>query len=797
MFLGREKGLLIAEKYSLMKEIQTGYNKIKNSLPYELDFLCQSGHLMQLAAPNGYNEKLGETWAWDLLPIFPEDMGGWKYEVIPATKDKAYAIRDAIRSKKYSFIVHAGDPDREGEYLVRLVLAWAKNTLPVKRFWTNDITEKSVVAALRALKNDNEPFYENIAKAAYCRAHFDWLCGMNLTRAATLALHTTARIGRVKTPTLKIVVDREKEIANFKPVTVYEIETVYRQGFSGILFDENGNVSFQTKTEAEHFIASQLTPQAVVKIVKIKKETMYAPQLYTLSSLQVDAGKKHGYDPDRVLDIVQSLYNKQFLSYPRTACPYLSSNMAAEFPARLQAAAAAPGINAFVQKLTPANISGIVSNKKYINDKALEKEGHSAIVPTDQKPDFNTLTRDEQNIYQMVASRFVAIFLPPQITECTKVVTDNNGNLFRSTGRVVLQKGFTELLPVKNTDEKLPVLQEGATIDVKETHPKEKTSTCPKRYTAGDLIDIMSNPVKFLQDSKNKDIIKEVKGIGTEATRASIIRELIKNGYIREEKRRSKAPLLYAEPSGVAMIDNLSGKNFVAVDLTAEWERKLKAVEHGEMANVALEKEIRAFIEREVTALRGAHFPTVNYPTQNNVPVGVCPKCGAHVVQTPKAYSCEQSREQKCDFVIWKNLCGKTLSEKSIQELLEKGCTQSPVKGFVSKTGKKFDAYLVLDENKKVAFSFERPRDAAESPLPCPMCGKPLIEKTNLYACSDGGCGFVLWKKVAGKTLGQKQVEQLLKNGQTGVIKGFTSKAGKKFDAKLQFKNGKTSFVFD
>lgn len=797
--MSNKRGLVIAEKASLMQDIQAGYRKIKNTLPFELDFLCQSGHLIEQVPPEKYMDRWGEKWNWDALPIDPDAAGGWKYQVIPATKQKAYAIRDALRSGKYDFVVHAGDPDREGEYLVRLVLDWAHNKLPVMRFWTNDTTEKSIITALKNLHNDNDARYENTAKAAYCRAKFDWLCGMNFTRAASLAMHVTARIGRVKTPTLKIVVDREKEIAAFKPETVYEIVADYVQGFKGVMCEENTPVTFQTKEEADRFVSASLGKTAKVEDVRIKKETTYAPTLYTLSSLQVDASRKYGFTPDEVMDLVQSLYNKKLLSYPRTSCPYLSSNMVSEFPQRLASASVVPELSSVIQNISSKEIQTVATMKKYINDKELDKEGHSAIVPTEEAPVWEDLTENEKKIYETVARRFAAIFLPPQIAELTRVITDNNGHKFVSNGKVVLQKGYTELYPPKEKAETLPALRQGEEVTVREFQLKDKTSVCPKRYTAGDLIEIMSNPVKFLQNADNKEIIKAVKGIGTEATRASIIKELIKNGYIEERRGRGKAPALYATPSGTAIIETFQNENFVAVDMTAEWEQKLKQVENGEESDVKLQQQIKTYVNEEINRLRAVQSSPGVFLQQKGEIIGQCPKCRGNVSAFTKGYRCEHNtgkEDRTCDFVIWKTICGKTIPETAVKALLKSGYTANPIKGFTSKQGKRFDAYLVLDKDGKVSFSFEAPAPGSQS-FRCPVCGGTLTEQASTYSCTDKECGFQLWKTVCGKSLTKKEVQQLLEKKRTEKIKGFISKRGKRFDAVLVLEDGKVKFEFN
>lgn len=746
-----QTGLLIAEKDSLCTVIKDEYDKIKNELPYRLDFAVQSGHLVTLKEPQEYDEGL-KKWSWETLPIFPSEMGGWKYKVIPATKKKFFIIKDKLQHNHYDFIVHAGDPDREGEYLVHLVLRLLKCELPVKRFWTNDILPRSIEKELKNLHNDAEPKFQNLLKSAYCRAHFDWIFGMNMSRAASLSMQGVARCGRVKTPVLKIVVDREYEIQNFKPQTFYTINSDYLEGFSGVLFDENGEISFPTKQKAESFISSQLGKTAKIVETHKEKKTSYAPALFNLSTLQVEASKKFGFGPDETLSIVQSLYEKKFLSYPRTSCVFLSSEMFNYFDDILNSITAVPGLKPFTDQITDENKLSVKENKKYINDAKIEEEGHTALIPTAIQPQWDQLSEKEQLIYQTVAKRFAAIFLPPIIYENTIIITDNNGHTFKTAGRIILQKGFADLYGANYKDIVLPDMNEGDTVRVKQISPIEKKTACPKRYTSGDLISLMASPAKFLHNQGYKNIIKEIKGIGTEATRAEIIKELLQNGYMEERKGKGKAKYIYATKTGIAIIDNLKNSDIVSVDLTAEWETKLKEIEKGTKAVKDFDNEAKQYIIDNINYFKTANITSIKDLDRT---VGICPKCGKPLFASQKGWYCTGFKDG-CDFFLRKVICGKRLTDNQLKSLAEKGYSPN-IKDLKTKNGETFEAFLVLDKD----------------------CNIHFVRST-----------------INEKKLTESNLKQLINKGKTGKIKGFTSKNGKKFDAKLVMDNYIIKFDF-
>lgn len=617
-----QHALLIAEKPSLMREIQAVYEKHKGDIPYGIDFTSQSGHLLTLKLPREMDDTIHSR-SWDNLPYVPEDHGGWQYKVIQEKKQGKYLtpaerykqISNKLHSGEYQFVIHAGDPDQEGELLVNIVLRQAANRLRVMRFWTNDLTEPHILYALQHLKDDEkDPMLVHLLEAAYGRQHSDYRVGMNISEAASLKMHANIACGRVMTPILAIVCRREDEIENFHPTTVYGVQADYAEGFTGQLYDaraseteevgddqKKGTVYFETAREAEELIR-KLEKTGKVTRYTVKRTNTKAPKLYKLSSIQTDAGHLYGYPADKVLALCQSLYEKKILSYPRTDCEYLSSDE--NFFGILKALNTLPDFHPFIKTISRAAIEQTGKDRRWINDKALEDSGHSALRPTTVVPGGNSLSADEWNIYRLVARRFIAMFLPPLVQDSTEILTDISGYTFRSTGKTVVSPGYTSIFGSKPEETTLPVHKEGDELSVREFEKTEKTTECPKRFTSPDLIAACENPLKYLQDKELKKLGKNLK-IGTPATRSSIIRKLINLEYIKES-RKGKTTYIIPSANGRAIIRNLNGMMICRVDMTGIWEEELEQVRQGEETLQALDAGMKDTVAAMVREIRQA-----------------------------------------------------------------------------------------------------------------------------------------------------------------------------------------------
>ena len=790
------RALLIAEKPSLMREIQTVYNKINH--PDSIDFMAFAGHTMSLCEPNDYCDEWAAKWDWNQLPMVPTT---WRTKV-SADKTSLYAsIRNKLDSGHYDYIINACDPDREGQAIFQYVYDHLKCKLPIKRFWTNDLTEGAIEKSLCNLRYSGDglkPDLDNLTMASMLRGRFDWLVGMNMTRAATLKMHSTVRTGRVKTPTLAIIVKRELEIRNFKPVTTFELVSNYKEGFSGVLFDDEGNVSFTTKDGADKIIKA-LGDQALVESVTKSTAKTAPPTLYKLSDLQIDTSKMFGYGADKTLELVQSLYEKKVLSYPRTDNRCISSALAKDFDKLLASVACIPELESYAKAAIgdKALLAKVAKDKKYVDDAKLAESGHYAIVPTTVRPNLNSLSVDEKNVLITVYKRFLSIFLPPLVEEKTVVVTNNNDYKFKTNGKVLVDKGFMVLYNNQFNDTNLPALKKGQKVNVKNFEMKEKTSTPPQRYSDGTLINVMDNPIKFLDDESLKNIMKEKHGIGTEATRANIISELVKNGYI-EKKGKGKVEYIYATETGISIIQNLTGMDITSVDLTGIWEEKLQKIEQGAMSAKDFEKEMIAFVSKSITDIKEANMGQV-FSSDKFPVVGVCPKCGGAVHEGKNSYFCANYKKT-CDFAVSNKILNTKISATEIKKVLSG--KKSKEYEFTKNDGKKFKACLALDQNNNVSFAFgDKPATSTgakpATDMVCPICGKPIKDTGKFFLCTDykNPCTFLVSHEFNGATITASDLKKLL-NGET-LTKEFTWKSGKKSTNKLIMEDNRLKIIFD
>ena len=702
-----EKLLFIAEKPSLMRDCESTYRRNFKSIPYDIDFVALAGHVCGFVAPKEYDEW-NTQWKNITIPMVPSP---WKIDIIEGKNKLVKDIKDKITHGGYDGIICGTDPDREGS-LIYYLLASKLGILKKKtyRFWVHDLTDKGIMDAFNSMVDmSKDTFQKNLTEASILRSKFDWLIGMNFTVAATVHTNSLMKIGRVKTPTLKIVYDNCMAIDNFKPVTTYEIESVYKEGFSGAHVDTR----YKTKEEAEKIIKS-LGKTASVTNVEKKTVKTAAPQLYKLSSLQIDASKAYGFTPDRTLELVQGLYEKhKLVSYPRTDCCFVSTALAKDFSKLLKACRPVTGMASVVDGI-PANAqSDVTKNKKYVNDAEVNKSSHTALVPTGKIPDLSLITPDEEKILTMIYKRFIAIFLPNLVEEKCVVITKNDGNgmEFKSNGKVVVDRGYTAIYDTKIEDNELPALKKGQSVNVKEFKINDKTTTPPARLTEGTLIKEMENISKYIDDKELKDVMSEAAGIGTPATRGAIISSLISDGYI-EAKKSKKVASLYITEMGKTYIENLIGFSIVSPELTAEWEKKLKEIEQSELDAKTFEIQMLDFINEVSKEMKTAEMKKSSERPGSSSAAGEviakCPKCGKNIYENSKAFSCE---DRDCGCVIFKddkffNSIGKKMNKTTAKKLFND--KKIKVTGCRSKSGKTYDAIIKVSfEGKYANYSME------------------------------------------------------------------------------------------
>ena len=786
-----QKALLIAEKPSLMRDIKNAYEHCKNELDYDITFISQAGHLVELLDPVELNPAY-KSWDVNLLPINPGKEGGWKYKVSNSARNLFNEISREIKSRKYDVIINAGDPDQEGELLVRLVLQKIGNTLPVLRFWSNATTSVDLERALHHLESNSNQKYENLYNAALIRQHADWLVGMNGSRAVADRIKGAPKIatGRVMTWVQTMIVDREDEIKNFIPKTVYGIKAVCTNGLEATLCetvtktDKDGKeqkgistVWFDTRQDAED-MAGTLSNQCTVEKVVKEKSTTYAPKLYNLGGLQSEAGKL-GYSASKTLEIVQSLYEKHYVSYPRTDCEVMSSND--NFRGII---ASAGSVQEYAQaaQYAAGRISQFVGIKKYVNDEELAKHGHSALVPTTDRPDFSRLSSDEITIYKMIAKRFLAAFYPPLIQEITSVLLSNNGQPLKASGKTVTDAGFTAFTGDTVQDTALPVVSEGDILTVKENQITEKTSTCPKRFTESSLVDAMMNPAKYLSDKTIKNDVKNL-AIGTSATRGNIIDKLIKDKYIEVKKGT-----YYPTDFGSFMIHTIRGISLCKTDTTGQWEQMLIKIRDGEMSYDDAVVQMESWVDELLKDIKGVNQASWGDGGQRGF-LMKCPGCGKDIIEGPRNFFCSGFRDG-CKYSIMKE--NANLKVKYSAEDAKKLFSGEIIEKTLTKDDKKWKQRLKFDPEAKWNPVFVQAEEV-QTEVACPCCGQRLTRKGKRISC--GSCGFGLWTEICGLALPDDELKYIFKNGRSSSkLNGFISKAGKKFSAELIFKkNGSES----
>lgn len=783
-----QKALLIAEKKSLRDSIESVYLKHKDEIPYDITFLNQVGHIVELLEPKELN-PIYEKWDADLLPIIPEQEGGWQYKVRSDTKDIYNQIYKEIHSGKYDIIIHAGDPDQEGELLVNLALKKMKNTLPVLRFWNNAQTEEDILAALKNMESDDLPKYKNLYHAALVRQHSDWRFGINSSRMLASKIYAgkgnRIACGRVMTVMQTLVTEREDEINNFVPKTVYGVKALFHNGMEGTLHEETKNADgiltleplfFDERQDAEKRINK--LPETV-QVIDVKKEniTTYAPKLFRLATIQNEMAK-YNFSSSKTLETIQSLYEKKFLSYPRTDCEVLSSND--DFLGMLNAVEQIPDFESYA-KLAKGNISKIIGMKKYVNDKELQKHGHTALVPTTKAPVLSMLSEDEQLVYRIICARFIAIFLPPLKQIKTTIIVKEKNDIFKISGKFTIDRGYCDFLKQNITESPLPDVFKGDILTLTKNSVYEKTSVCPKRYTEGSLIMALDNPAKYLQNKSLKDSIEKF-SIGTSSTAAGILEKLIKTDkYIKVENN-------YLKPTefGSFMVHSIRRLPLCDVDTTAQWEQVLSKIKNGEMDYKQAEYYMQEEVEKLMKDIES--LPTVSYGnSQTSNVIMTCPVCGKDIIETSKNFFCAGYKDG-CKVSLPKTFLSAKFNEKDFRNLVDGETIEKTLK----KDSKSWKQKLAFDKKEgKLIFQKEEEK---ETSLICPDCGKNLKKKDSQLICS---CGFKIWTKIAKKQLTDSELDYILKHGKSkNKINGLHKSNGGTFSAYICLKDGKFEFSF-
>ena len=652
------------------------------------------GHLVELAPADAYDPRYSK-WAYDDLPIIPQP---WQFQVLPDTRKQFNILRQLMGREDVDTVVCATDAGREGELIFRLTYNLCKCTKPIKRLWISSMEESAIRKGFNDLADGQK--YDNLYAAALCRAKADWLIGINGTRLfTTLYKGKTLNVGRVLTPTLTLLAEREAAIEHFKKEKFYTVE-LDAQGLRA------ASGKFNSKTDAEKLRSACLGKTAVVQSIAKKDKTERPPKLYDLTTLQREANRLFDYTAQQALDYLQSLYEKRLATYPRTDSRYLTEDMAEGLPALCSTVA---GALSFMEgQPLPVNAAQVVDSSKVTD--------HHAVIPTAEiaSADLAALPTGERNILYMIAVRLLCAVGEPHTYAETAVTLDCGGASFMTKGRTVAaagwkgtEKAFLSTLKQKAEEPapSLPVLSDGQRLEGADALLKQGTTSPPARFTEDTLLSAMEHA--SAEDFAALESVERT-GLGTPATRAATIEKLVKSGFV-ERKKKQLLPTEKGLALSWAMPDQLK-----SAKLTAEWEDRLGAVERGELAPEDFMAGITAMLTGLVRSYRNVAVAPSPLSESGRAGIGKCPRCGKNVVEGKKSFYCEGYHDTpSCGFALWKNdrfftNKRKELTKKIAASLLKTG--RAAVTGlFSEKKGVFYDATVVLNDDggKFVRFKLE------------------------------------------------------------------------------------------
>ncbi len=619
------KSLVLAEKPSVGREIARVLKCNKKGNGYfEGDKYIVTwalGHLVTLADPEVYDDKY-QSWRMEDLPMLPKPL---KLVVIKQSGKQFNIVKELLNRKDVSDIVIATDAGREGELVARWILEKSRVNKPSKRLWISSQTDKAILEGFRNLKPSAQ--YDNLYKAAACRAEADWVVGLNITRALTCKHNAQLTAGRVQSATLAMIVNREEEIRSFKPKDYYVINAKAK-GFTLQWRDKNNNSSIFEEDKVNKILAHIRGKEAnVIDVTEIAKK-QYAPALYDLTELQRDANRIFGYSTKQTLSIMQRLYeNYKLLTYPRTDSRYISSDIVATLPDRLKA------ISIGSYRVCVAEILNgkINAHKGFVDDSKVSD--HHAIIPTEERGNTALLSNEERHIYDLVVKRFLSVMLPPYEYLQTTIKTDINGESFIAKGNVIKAKGWKKVYDraedlTEDEDEKdsqvLPQVKKGDKLDILSIESKQLKTKAPARFNEGTLLSAMENPQKYVAvDKISAKTLGETGGIGTVATRADIIEKLFN--------------MFYIEKNGKEIVPTGKGKQLIELVpeelksplMTAKWELELEQISKGKKEPRAFTEEMRKYAAELVQAVRGS----TDKFKHDNLSGAKCPNCGKYMLE--------------------------------------------------------------------------------------------------------------------------------------------------------------------
>ncbi|MDP1606382.1 MAG: DNA topoisomerase III [Rhodocyclaceae bacterium] len=809
------KQLIIAEKPSVAQDIAKalgGFTREGEYFESEHYVLSSAiGHLLELAVPEEYEVKRGK-WTFTHLPVIPPH---FTVNPIDKTADRLRLLTRLIKRKDVTGLVNACDAGREGELIFRYVLQHAlaeKNAKPIRRLWLQSMTATAIKDGFAHLRSDEEML--PLADAARCRSEADWLIGINGTRAMTAfnskegGFHKTT-VGRVQTPTLAILVERERRIRAFEPRDYWEVEAEFQAvagTYRGRWFDEKFK-----KSDDEHAKAERLWDKASADALRQKclgkhgdvteeatPKTEACPLLYDLTSLQRDANGRFGFSAKNTLGLAQALYERhKVLTYPRTDARYLPEDYVGQVKDTLRSLTDSP----FGKHATTVLDNGWVHPTKRIFNNAKISD-HFAIIPTGVPP--KSLSEPEQKLYDLVVKRFIAIFFPSAEYLVTTRITRIEREPFKTVGKVLVTPGWLAVYGKEAVDKdeenpNLPLLQKGERVWANDVEVKDCATKPPPRFNEATLLSAMEGAGKLIEDEELRTAMSE-RGLGTPATRAATIEGLIAEEYLhrngRELQPTAKAfNLLFA-------LEQLQVDEIRSPELTGLWESKLREMEQGRLKRAEFMAHIAEQTQKMVERIKTGEFADPDFGSLKTP----CPKCGGTIHETYKHFKCD-----KCDYKLWKVIASRQWEPEEMDQLL-RDRQIGPLQGFRSKMGRLFAAVIKLNDEHAPSFDFGNEDESGEEVDfsgqealgACPKCGNRVFEQPMAYVCEKStgaakSCDFRSGKVILQQEIARAEMQKLLETGKTSLLKGFISnRTRKKFSAYLvRGADGKVGFEFE
>lgn len=803
------KALIIAEKPSVASDVARalgGLKKVEEHYENERYLISSAvGHLVELALPSELDVKRGK-WSFANLPIIPEE---FELKPIEKTKARFNMLKRLMQRKDVDLLINACDAGREGELIFRYLVKLSGVKKPVRRLWLQSMTPDAIREAFEHLRSDEEMI--PLAKAAVCRSESDWLVGINGTRAMTAFNNRTAGgfqltpVGRVQTPTLAILAEREDKIHHFKARPYFEVFAdfqvqagIYRGRWFREDFTKNDDEDARAERIWEQTLAEEIKNRCLgktgVATEERKPTTQAPPLLYDLTSLQREANAR-GFSAKRTLQIAQQLYERyKVITYPRTDSRYLPEDYLSTVKATLSKID-----NPHARQALEKN--WVRPSKRIFNNAKISD--HFAIIPTTTPP--HGLDETQHKIYDMILRRFICVFFPAAQFEVTTRITRVDKEAFKTEGKIMKEAGWLAVYgrqtAGEDEEQSLVAIEPSEPAKVLNVEVAQNETKPPPRFTEATLLTAMEGAGKLVEDEELREAMRE-KGLGTPATRSAIIEGLIHDGYVNRQGRD-----LITTAKGLALITLLRGIGITELcspEMTGEWEHNLKRMEKGAMKRKEFMAHIKTFTREIVEKAKNFEGDGVS---GNFEPLELrCPKCGGGPFDEEYAtFKC-----RSCGLIIWKTMAGRQFERAELETLLKSGRV-GPLEGFRSKVGRKFNATVKLGEDFKPQFDFgegahDHPVkidiDKHEALGLCPICQKGqvyVLERA--YACENAvaakkTCSFRVSKTILHREIPKEQVQKLITTGKTDLLPKFVSKKGRPFSAHLVLHDGKVGFEF-